>query len=226
MDDRCAKIATREKLFFNKSALTRLASHLDFSSPPLLSFSSFLSLYFFFFLLSSCFFFIPPCLWLQKNNIILFYIPAKMFLAFPLPSRTNVPFFNTRFPHFPLFSAIFSSLAETVIGKVRVFQADKWFLVFRGRHECPPFCFYLLLLPCLSRMTFYERVLGSFLFFSSPPPFLFSPLIRTMWICQKAISLLFYIRYFIFSHCTTSSFLQLFTVFCLVREILEIMILI
>lgn len=106
-----------------------------------------------------------------------------MFLAFPLSSRTNVPFFNTRFPHFPLFSAIFSSLAETVIGKVRVFWADKWFLVFRGRHECPPFCFYLLLLPCLSRMTFYERVLGSFLLFPfplspsffPPLPFLFSP---------------------------------------------------
>lgn len=98
-----------------------------------------------------------------------------MFLAFPLPSRTNVPFFNTRFPHFPLFSAIFSSLAETVIGKVRVFQADKWFLVFRGRHECPPFCFYLLLLPCLSRMTFYERVLGSFLLLSPLLPSFFPP---------------------------------------------------
>lgn len=105
-----------------------------------------------------------------------FCIPAKMFLAFPLSSRTNVPFFNTRFPHFPLFSAIFSSLAETVIGKVRVFWADKWFLVFRGRHECPPFCFYLLLLPCLSRMTFYERVLGSFLLLPFPlTPSFFPP---------------------------------------------------
>lgn len=152
-----------------------------------------------------------------------FCIPAKMFLAFPLSSRTNVPFFNTRFPHFPLFSAIFSSLAETVIGKVRVFWADKWFLVFRGRHECPPFCFYLLLLPCLSRMTFYERVL--FFYFLSPSPLPFFPRIRTMWICQKAISLLFYVRYFIFSHCTTS-FLQLFTIFLPHAEIFEIMILI
>lgn len=151
-----------------------------------------------------------------------FCIPAKMFLAFPLSSRTNVPFFNTRFPHFLLFSAIFSSLAETVIGKVRVFWADKWFLVFRGRHECPPFCFYLLLLPCLSRMTFYERVLGSFLLLPFPlSPSFFPPYSYNVDLSKSN----FYVRYFIFSHCTTS-FLQLFTIFLPHAEILEIMILI
>lgn len=207
----------RGKLFFNKSALTRLASHLDFpiSSYLFLLFSLSFSTYFFsfYFLLVSSSFLVPPCLWLQKNNIILFCIPAKMLLAFPLPSRTNVPFFNTRFPHFPTFFFNYFLLVGRD-GHREGSCFPGWQVVprFSWSPRVPSFLFLSssFALPLTDDVLWTCSRFFSFTFL--PPSFLFFLLFVQCGFVKKQFRFCF-ISGILFSLSCTTSCLQLFIVF-------------
>lgn len=136
-----------------------------------------------------------------------------MLLAFPLPSRTNVPFFNTRFPHFPTsFFNYFLLVGRDGHREGSCFPGWQVVPRFSWSPRVPSFLFLSssFALPLTDDVLWTCSRFFSFTFL--PPSFLFFLLFVQCGFVKKQFRFCF-ISGILFSLSCTTSCLQLFIVF-------------